>query len=291
MSDTPPTGGEPIGTAVQGYKVPGRNPNSQMPWKFFLGNASHRLIAYIYSVRHPDREVYYNTEAISVILAKARRGDVSRLKPDERNIRPDITDTSILVLFEVKPWNEQGLQEGREEARRYLTALNRAILSGRRFTGGTAFQGEILIRFAGGQNIWRLEWQTTEPGVVQYHWTRSQQPFESEAAAYKDGRWVELTEQELQRYGGWVAKAVEDMVERRENLATFSGAIGIVIEVIGTAAVAVFSSEIFGRMGSSSGAQQPPTHGGGQVIPFPTRPPPTAPPTRMPAAAGMALPQ
>jgi hypothetical protein len=47
MSDTPPTGGVPIGTAVQGYKVPGRNPNSQMLWKFFLGNASHRLIAYI----------------------------------------------------------------------------------------------------------------------------------------------------------------------------------------------------------------------------------------------------
>ncbi len=291
MNGTPPTGGEPIGTAVQGYEVPGRNPNSQMPWKFFLGNASHRLIAYIYGVRHPEHEVYYNTESISVILAKARRGDVSRLNPDERTIRPDITDTSILALFEIKPWNEQGLREGREEARRYLTALNRAILSGRHFTGGTDFQGEILIRFAGGQNIWRLEWRTTEPGVVQYQWTRSQYPFESEAAAYKDGRWVEFTEQELQRYGGWVAKAVEDMVERREKLSTLSGAIGIVIEGIGTAAVAVFSGAIFGRMGASSGAQQPPTHGGGQVIPFPTRPPATAPPARMPAAAGMSLPQ
>lgn len=35
------------------------------------------------------------------------------------------------------------------------------------------FKGEILIRFAQGQYIWRLEWKTTEPGVVQYRWTRS----------------------------------------------------------------------------------------------------------------------
>lgn len=112
------------------------------------------------------------------------------------------------TLFEIKPWNEQGLQEGREEARKYLTALNRALSSGRPFTGGTEFQGEILIRFAKGEYIWRLEWRTPEPGVVQYRWTRSQQRFESEAEAYKAGEWVELTEQEMRQYGGWVAQAM-----------------------------------------------------------------------------------
>lgn len=290
MSDGPPTGGEPTGPALQGYNVPGRNPDSQMPWEFFLGNAAHRMIAYIYGVNHPRSVVHYNTETIQAIVTKTGFGDASRLLPEERNLRPDITDVFTRSLFEIKPWNDQGLQEGREEARNYLAALNRTLLFGKRFTGGTDFQGEILIRFARGQYIWRLEWRTTEPGVVLYQWTRSQQRFESEVAAYEAGQWVELTAQELQKYGGWVGQAVEGMVSRRERLATFSGAVGIVIEVVGTAATGFFSGAIFGQMGS--GVRQPPTQGGGaQVIPFPVRPPPTAPPARVPAAAGMSLPQ
>jgi hypothetical protein len=287
MSDGPTTGGEAPGPAVRGYNVPGRNPNSEMPWEFFLGNASHRLIAYIYGVKHPGNQVYYNTATIKFILETERLGDTSRLRPDERSLRPDITDVFVRSLFEIKPWNEQGLQEGREEARAYLAALNRALLAGRPFTGGRDFSGEILIRFAQGQYIWRLEWRTTEPGVVQYRWTRSQQRFESEAAAYEAGQWVELTKEEMRQYGGWVGQAVEGMVSRREQLATFSGAVGIVIEVAGTAATAFFSGAIFGRMGSGTGAQQPPAQGGGQVIPFPARPPSTAPPAQVPAAAGM----
>ncbi|HYO60241.1 hypothetical protein [Archangium sp.] len=289
MGDGSTTGGEPTGPVVQGYNVPGRNPSSQMSWEFFLGNASHRLIAYMYGVNHPDSEAYYNAETIKVILGKARLGDPSRLFPDERNIRPDITDVSNRSLFEIKPWNDQGLQEGRQEARTYLAALNRAVLVGRPFTGGTDFRGEILIRFARGQYIWRLDWQTTEPGVVQYRWTRSQQRFESEAAAYEARQWVEITEEELRQYGGWVGQAVKDMVNRRERLATFSGAVGIVIEVMGNAATAFFSGAIFSRMGS--GTQQPPTQGGGQVIPFPARPPTTTSPAQVPAAAGMSLPR
>jgi hypothetical protein len=127
--------------------------------------------------------------------------------------------------------------------------------------------------------------------VVQYQWTRSQQRFESEAAAYNAGEWVELTEQEMRQYGGWVAQAVEGMVSRRERLATFSGAVGIVIELIGTSATGFFSGVILGQLGSGTGAQQPPTQGGGQVIPFPARPPPAVSPAQVPAAAGMALPR
>ncbi len=289
MSDGPTAGGEPTGPSIQGYNVPGRNPNSQMPWEFFLGNAAHRLIAYMYGVNHPGDQVFYNTETLRAIAVKTGLGDASRLLPDERGLCPDITNASILILFEIKPWNEQGLQEGRQKARTYLTALNRALLGGKRFTGSTDFHGEVLIRFARGQYIWRLEWRNTEPGVVQYRWTRSQQRFESEAAAYEAGQWVELTEQELRQYGGWVGQAVEGMVSRRERLATFSGAVGIIIDVIGTSATGFFSGAILGRMGS--GAQQPPTQGGGQVIPFPAKPPPTAPPVQVPAAAGMSLPR
>jgi hypothetical protein len=260
-----------------------------MPWEIFLGNAAHRLITYMYGVNHPGNQTYYNTETLLTIVGETRFGNTSLLLPNERNLCPDITDASLLVLFEIKPGNEQGLKEGREQARTYLAALNRALLVGTRFKGGTDFRGEILIRFAQGQYIWRLEWWTAEPGVVQYRWTRSQQRFESEAAAYEAGQWVEITEQELRQYGGWVGHAVQELVDRRERLASFSGAVGIVIEGIGTAATAFFSGVIFGQMGT--GMQRPPTQGGGQVIPFPARPSPAAAPAQVPAAAGVSLPR
>lgn len=288
----PETGGEPTEPTVRGYIVPGRKPGSEMPWEFFLGNAAHRLIAYMYKANHPGGRVYCNTETILNILRIARVGDVSRLLPEERILRPDITDITDVAspyVFEIKPWNEQGLQEGRRDVRFYLAVLNRAVAPETCFLGGTDFQGEILIRFARGQYIWRLAWQTTEAGLVQYRWTRSQQRFASEAAAYEAGQWVELTEQELREFGGWVGQAVEDMVARRERLATFSGAVGIVIDLVGDAAVGFFSGEILGRLGSGPESQQPPTQAGGQVIPFPARPSPS-PPVRLPAT-GMSLPR
>jgi len=156
--------------------------------------------------------------------------------------------------------------------------------------GGTDFHGEILIRFARGQYIWRLEWKTTEPGVVQYRWTRSQQRFESEKAAYTAAQWEDISLEELRQYGGWVEKAVEDMVSRREKLATVRGAVGLVIDLVGDVATVVLWGAILGQMNSGPGAQQPPTQGGGQVIPFPARPPPAARPAQVPAAAGMSLP-
>ncbi|MDY7228941.1 hypothetical protein [Hyalangium rubrum] len=286
MSGAPPISGESSGQAVQGYKVPGRNPASQMPWEFFLGNAAHRLIAYIYGVNHPLNRAFYNKETLFKILSEVELGDASRLLEHERNLRPDITDVTRWGVFEIKPWNDQGLQEGRTEVQTYLTALNRAVLSRRRFVGGTDFSGEILIRFAQGNYIWRLEWKTTEPGVAQYRWTRSQQRFASEASAYRAGQWVDLTEQELHQYGGWVGQAVERMVDRRERLASFSGAMGVAIDIVGNVAVGAFSGALLGT-GARPNSQQPPAQGGGQVIPFPSRPPPTAPSSMpLPAASG-----
>jgi hypothetical protein len=262
-----------------------------MPWVFYMGNASHRLIALMYGVNHPGSKTYYNTKSIKFIVDDTEVGDESLLLPEERELRPDITDVTLLVLFEIKPWDERALKEGREEARKYLTALNRTILLGKRFTGGVDFQGEILVRFAGGQYIWRLQWKNPEPGVVQYKWTRSQQRFESEAAAYEAAQWVDLTVEELRQYGGWVSQAVEGMVSRRENLTTLSGTVGMVIDLVGGVATAVLWGSIMGQMGTSPGARQPPTQGGGQVIPFPARPPPPASPAQIPAAAGMSLPR
>ncbi|MFL5347344.1 MAG: hypothetical protein ACJ8AT_21375 [Hyalangium sp.] len=250
-----------------------------------MGNAAHRLITYMYKVNHPESTVYFNTKTLATIVQDSRVGAPSRLQQNERELRPDITDISMWFVFEIKPANARGLQEGRQEVRMYLAALNRAVAPGASFTGGTEFQGQILIRFARGEYIWRLEWQTSEPGITQYRWTRSQRRFESERAAYDDGRWVELTVEELRQYGGWVGQAVEEMVTRREQLATVSGAVGVVIDIIGESARVIFAGAILGRMSSGPGAQQPPTQGGGQVIPFPARPPAQVPPVQLPAAA------
>jgi hypothetical protein len=266
--------------ALQGYKVPGRKPDSQMPWEIFLGNASHRLIAYIYGTRYPANVVYYNNYNIKRILREQGIGDWSLLSAAERDMRPDITDVSARELFEIKPYNEKGLQEGSQEVQSYLRVLNRTALPAERFAAGKTFEGEILIQFAQGQYIWRLEWCTTTPGVTLYHWTRSREHFESNAAAYEAAQWVEISEQELKKYGGWVAQTSEAMVERRERLTTLSSALGVAIEVVGQVAMLVISTTTSG--GERSTAQQ-----GAKVLPFPSSPSPAASPVRLPKASGM----
>ena len=287
MSGGLPVSGTPTDQRPRGYDVPGRNPESQMPWKFFLGHAAHRLIAYLYGVKHPRSRAYYNKETLLGILREEKFGEPSRLLENERKFRPDITDVTTRSVFEIKPWNERGLQEGQQEVHSYLVALTRAVMRLASFAGGTDFHGEILIRFARGQYIWRLEWRTTAPGVVQYQWTRSQQRFASEEEAYQAGQWTVITEQELRQYGGWVAQAVDGMVSRRERLSTFSGAVGMAIDIVGNVAVGVFSGGLSGRMGDGRPATRPPAQGGGQIIPFPSRGAPPANPARMPAASGM----
>ena len=240
----------------------------------------------MYGVNHPQNEVFYNQVTLLTIVSSTGLGSPAQLLDEERNLRPDITDVSALSVFEIKPLGEQGRQEGRQEVHLYVAALNRAVAPGWRFAPGVECQGEMLIRFAQGQYIWRLEWQTPEPGVVQYRWTRSQQRFESAAQASDAGQWVVLTEQEMRRYGGWVGQAVEDMVKHREQLASFSGAVGFVIDIIGEGARGVLAGVIFGRMNSGSGAKQPPGQSGGKVIPFPSRAPPASPAAPLPAAVG-----
>ena len=112
--------------------------------EFFLGNAAHRLIAYMYGVNHPNNRVFYNTKRVSDILAELELGDTSRLLEGERNLRPDITDVTDLTakrVFEIKPWGERGLQEGRQEVQLYLAAFNRAVAPAVLFTGGQSSRG------------------------------------------------------------------------------------------------------------------------------------------------------
>jgi len=261
---------------LQGYKVPGRKPDSQLPWELFLGNASHRLIAYIYRTRYPTNRVYFNTDSIKSIVEDSGFGNWSLLTEKDRRLRPDITDVSSLEVFEIKPSSEKGLEEGVRDVQTYLLALNRTALSIDRFSAGKWFEGETLIQFARGQYIWRLEWCTNTPGVTQYRWSRSRERFESSTAAYQASQWVDISEQELKQYGGWVAQAIEGMVDRRERLATLSGAIGGAIDVLGEVAIVVISTAMSGERSTV----QPKA----RVLPFPAQP---SHPVQLPKASGM----
>ena len=258
-----------------------------MPWEFFLGNASHRLFGYIYGSRHPAHRVFYNKYSIKFILKEAGIGNWSLLPEDELDIRPDITNVTLRRVFEVKPSGEQGLAEGLQEIETYLQALNRTVPPTESFLRGTGFEGEILIRFALGQYIWRLEWCTNAPGVTQYQWTRSQERLDSMAAAHDAGSWVEISEQELKQYGGWVAQVVEEMVDRREKLATLGGTIGVAIDIVGGAAVVTLSSLLSGGRHAPSTVGQGLGTAPGKVIPLPRRPPSTVPQVQLPKASGM----
>lgn len=264
---------------LQGYQVPGRKPDSQMPWELFLGNAAHRLIAYIYGTRYPTNVAFYNKETIKLILDRAGIGDSSLLPENERDMRPDITDASTREVFEIKPHNERGLQEGTRQLQTYVLVLNRTLTPGNEFSGGKKFEGEVLIQFAQGQHIWRLEWCTTRPGVTQYRWSRSQERLDSNAVAYQVGQWVEISERELKQYGGWVAQAIEGMVDRRERLASLREAIGTAIKIAGGVALVVVSAGMSGERG----AVRPE----GKLLPFPSKPLPTVPQVQLPKASGM----
>jgi hypothetical protein len=259
-----------------------------MPWELYLGHAAHRIISYKYGLDHPDNKIFYNTETLQNILEEIRMENPAHLLPGEGHLRPDITDTTALRLYEVKPWNDEGLKEGRKQARQYLTILNRGVPPHRQFSGGMGFQGEMLIRFTNGNHIWRLEWCTPEPSIVQYHWTRSKERFDSEAMAYQAAEWVRISVADMAQFGGWVAYAAEVMVSNRERLTTLSNALGVVIDAIGHVTIGTLTGETLRRMGPLPARQpplQPPSQDGAKIIHFPSRAPPTQPPARLPTAA------
>ncbi|WP_239014381.1 hypothetical protein [Archangium violaceum] len=66
-------------------------------------------------MRHPSNRVFLNTASLSRIVNEGKLGDPKRLSEFVRPLRPDITDTRLLVLFELKPDNEESRVDGREQ--------------------------------------------------------------------------------------------------------------------------------------------------------------------------------
>jgi len=88
-------------------KLPGRKPDSKEPWGAFLGKVAHEAMGIDYRVQHPTNAVFLDTVNLYNIVGKGELGDPERLPKSVRLLRPDITDTRALVLFEIKPDNAE----------------------------------------------------------------------------------------------------------------------------------------------------------------------------------------
>jgi hypothetical protein len=204
-------------------KLPGRKPDSREPWGAFLGKAAHSAIGRAYRVQHPANRVFVDTINLYDIVEEGKLGDPERLPKLVRLLRPDITDTRLLVLFEVKPDNEESREKGREQAGRYLAALNEAVEPDKKLTGGTGFEGSLFLEFENGGALWQLSWRTPEPGVALYRWSdRRKKPNASwrERAAQEA---EELPREEIEQRGELAEQAIRAAYEGGERPKGFQG--------------------------------------------------------------------
>jgi hypothetical protein len=204
-------------------KLPGRQPDSREPWGAFLGKAAHDAIGKEYRRQNPFNTVFLDTVDLYRIVKEGKLGDPERLSESVRLLRPDITDTLALVLFEIKPNNEASRSDGREQARRYLAALNEVVEPDKKLAGGTGFEGSLFLEFENGGALWRLSWRTPEPGVTLYRWSyRRKKPGASwkERAAQKE---EELPGEEIEQRGELAEQAIRSAYEGGERPKGFQG--------------------------------------------------------------------
>jgi len=211
-------------------KLRGRPPDSREPWGAFLGKAAHEVIGLEYSVRHPSSLIFLNTVDLYTIVKEGELGDPKRLSELVRRLRPDITDTGRLVLFEIKPDDEESRKEGREQAGRYLAALNEAVDPDKKLTAGTGFEGSLFLEFENGGALWQLSWRTPEPGVTLYRWSyRRKQPQASwkERAAQKEEA---LPREEVEQRGELAVQAIRAAYEGGERPRGFKGQVYLPVD-------------------------------------------------------------
>ena len=163
--------GMALGTQAAPPKLPGRKPDSNEPWGAYLGRSAHLVIGKQYELQHPSNRVFLDSIALYTIVEEGKLGDPELLPEFVRHLRPDITDTDARVLFEIKPDTEHGSRQGREQAARYLAALNAVVKPDKTLLGGTGLDGSLFIEFEDGGVLWQLSWRTPEPGVTLYRWS------------------------------------------------------------------------------------------------------------------------
>jgi hypothetical protein len=210
--------------------LPGRKPDSKEPWGAFLGKVAHEAIGLEYRVQYPSHDVFLNTADLYTIVGEGKLGNPKRLSELVRFLRPDITDIRALVLFEVKPDDEKSRREGREQAGRYLAALNGAVDPDKKLAGGTGFEGSLFIEFENGGALWKLSWHTPEPGVTLYRWSyRRKNPNSSwkERAAQKE---EDLPREEVEQRGELAEQAIRAAYEGGERPKSFQGQVYLPVD-------------------------------------------------------------
>ncbi|WP_395852466.1 hypothetical protein [Cystobacter fuscus] len=211
-------------------KLPGRKPDATDPWSAFLGRAAHLAIGRQYLVQYPSHRVFLDPVDLYDIVERAKLGDPERLPEFARRLRPDITDTQALVLFEVKPDHEEGRKEGREQAGRYLAALNAVVDPHKQLVGGTGFEGSLFLEFENGGALWQLSWRTPEPGVTLYRWRyRRKMPGASwkERAAQKEEA---FPREEMEERAGLAEQALRAAYEGGEFPSGFQGQVYLPVD-------------------------------------------------------------
>ncbi|MCY1082863.1 hypothetical protein [Archangium lansingense] len=174
-------------------------------------------------MQHPSNRVFLDPADLYTIVEEGELGNTEHLPELVRRLRPDITDTRLLVLFEVKPDNEESREEGRQQAGRYLAALNKAVDPDKKLVGGTGFEGSLFLEFENGGSLWQLSWRTPEPGVTLYRWSyRRKNPKASwnERAAQKAEA---LPREEIEQHGELAEQAIRAAYEGGERPKGFQG--------------------------------------------------------------------
>jgi hypothetical protein len=210
--------------------LPGRKPGSKEPWDAFLGRAAHSVMGLQYRVQYPSNRVFLDPINLYDIVEGGKLGNPKRLPEFVRRLRPDITNVDALVLFEIKPDNEEGRQEGRAQAGRYLAALNAAVEPDKKLSGGTGFEGSLFLEFENGGALWQLSWRTPEPGVTLYRWSyRREKPHASwkERAAQKEEA---LPREEVEQRGELAERALRAAYETGEWPIGFQGQVYLPVD-------------------------------------------------------------
>ena len=209
-------------SAAPPVKLPGRKPGSQEPWGAFLGRSAHLAIGLQYGVQYPTRTVFLDTELFTLV-EDGELGDPERLSEFVRRLRPDITDMSARVLFEIKPDTAEALEEGRQQAGNYLEALNKAVDPDKKLSGGTGYTGSLFLEFEGGGALWELSWRTPEPGVTLYRWSYRRGKEGSRWQERADQPREEIPLQELERRGELVEQVLRAAYAKRALPEDFDG--------------------------------------------------------------------
>lgn len=280
------------GREIEAYVTTSGRPGNQAD-ALFLGIAAHRLIGWSY--QHPsnvpdiNERVYLNVVPIKTILDDSKIGDSSKLTKAEGNLKPDITNTSIYEVFEIKPYTLQ--KTGHDEVLEYQRALNKTTDDDEHFDlGSKHFAGHLAVKFAGGKFVWDLQWWTPEPGVTLYRWRRlnlKDKDAENKDAikrAYENDNWIEVPDDELQRYGEQVSKSIEAYLGTSDRAEAVEGIANGFIDLVGNSATGfIMGSMSQGLSGKVAPAAAPAAPAPAKPLApiVPLRPP--APPQAAPA--------